>query len=68
MFEMRDTYTCHICGLPCRSFLRYINNVVVCAYCQDKESTDIRTYLMIKKLRNEDPTEYRGGFDYDWTE
>lgn len=65
MFESREFKTCHICRLPCRSFIRYINDIVICPYCQEKELTDIRIYLIIKKLREENPVEYKGGFEYD---
>ena len=65
VWEMREFKTCHICRLPCRSFIRYIKDTIICPYCQEKEATDIRTYLILKKLREESPREYHGGFEYD---
>jgi hypothetical protein len=65
MISKGPFYTCAICGMSCRSFIRYLKGGIICAYCQEKELTDIRTYLIIKKLKEQDPVEYKGGFEYD---
>jgi hypothetical protein len=66
MWESKESIrTCHACNLPCRSYISYSNNIIICKYCQEKEATDIRIYLIIKKLKEENPIEYHGGYEYD---
>ena len=64
---------CTFCNHPAFSYVRYsvdpkqrTNDIIVCSDCQALEGTNLRIWMIKRKIAKAYEVEYKGGYQYDW--